>query len=79
MAFVHKIRRGEIPRSRHAGSMALDIARGAPTEIDELTGWIVAQADRLGIAVPACRAVTALAKGLEYAARERHSSQETAP
>ena len=79
MAFVHKIRRGEIPRSRHAGSMALDIARGAPTEIDELTGWIVAQADRLGIAVPACRTVTALAKGLEYAARERHSSQETAP
>jgi 2-dehydropantoate 2-reductase len=79
MAFVHKVRAGEVPRSRHAGSMALDIARGAETEIDELTGWIVAQADRLGLAVPACRTVVRLVKGLEYAARERHSQakQET--
>jgi 2-dehydropantoate 2-reductase len=81
MAFVHKVRAGEIPRSRHAGSMALDIARGAETEIDELTGWIVRQGDRLGIPVPACRTVTRLVKGLEYAARERLSSdkQETHP
>lgn len=81
MAFVHKVRAGEIPRSRHAGSMALDIARGAETEIDELTGWIVRHGDRLGIPVPACRTVTRLVKGLEYAARERHSSdkQETHP
>ncbi|HEY0822411.1 MAG TPA: 2-dehydropantoate 2-reductase [Ramlibacter sp.] len=76
MAFVHKVRAGEVPRSKHAGSMALDIARGAETEIDELTGWIVAQGRRLGIAVPACRAVTQLVKGLEYAARERHSSKQ---
>jgi 2-dehydropantoate 2-reductase len=79
MAYVHKVREGKVPRSRHAGSMALDIARGAPTEIDELTGWVVAQADRLGIPAPACRSVTALVKGLEYAARARHQSQETAP
>jgi 2-dehydropantoate 2-reductase len=71
MAFVHKVRAGEVPRSKHAGSMALDIARGAETEIDELTGWIVVQADRLGVPVPACRTVTRLVKGLEYAARER--------
>jgi 2-dehydropantoate 2-reductase len=79
MAFVHKVRAGEVPRSRHAGSMALDIARGAETEIDELTGWIVAQADRLGLDAPACRTVVRLVKGLEYAARERHSQakQET--
>ena len=38
MEFVDKVRAGEIPLSKHAGSMALDIARGAPTEIDELTG-----------------------------------------
>jgi 2-dehydropantoate 2-reductase len=81
MAFVHKVRAGEVPRSRHAGSMALDIARGAETEIDELTGWIVAQADRLGLPVPACRTVVRLVKGLEYAARERaaQAKQETAP
>lgn len=78
LAFVHRVRAGELPRSRHAGSMALDIARGAETEIDELTGWIVAQADRLGIEVPACRTVTALLKGLEYAARTR-PPQETPP
>ena len=76
MAFVHKVRSGEIPRSSHAGSMALDIARGADTEIDELTGWIVAQGQRLGIPVPACRTVTQLVKGLEYAARERHSREQ---
>jgi len=48
--------------------MALDIARGAPTEIDELTGYVVAQAERLGIAVPACKTVYRLVKGLELAA-----------
>ncbi|GAB3665502.1 ketopantoate reductase family protein [Ramlibacter alkalitolerans] len=73
MAFVHKVRSGAVPLPRHAGSMALDIARGEETEIDALTGWIVVQAERLGIPVPACRTVTALVKGLEYAARERHS------
>lgn len=71
MAFVHQVRAGAVPRSKHAGSMALDIARGAETEIDELTGWIVRRADELGIPVPACRTVTRLVKGLEYAARER--------
>lgn len=76
MEFVHKVRAGAVPRSRHAGSMALDIARGAETEIDELTGWIVRQGEQLGIPVPACRTVTRLVKGLEYAARERHSSDK---
>ena len=49
MDFVAKIRSGEIPMSKHAGSMALDIARGGPTEIDELTGFIVAEGERLGV------------------------------
>jgi len=69
MALVHKVRSGAVPLPRHAGSMALDIARGTPTEIDALTGWVVAQAARLGIPVPACRTVTALVRGLEFAAR----------
>ena len=34
MDFVARIRSGEIPLSQHAGSMALDIARAAQTEID---------------------------------------------
>jgi 2-dehydropantoate 2-reductase len=71
MEFVEKIRSGEIPMSKHAGSMALDIARGQPTEIDELTGFIVAEGERLKIPVPNCKAVYRLVKGLELAARQR--------
>lgn len=71
MEFVAKIRSGEVPLSKHAGSMALDIARGAPTEIDELTGFIVREGDRLGILVPNCRAIYRLVKGLELASQTR--------
>jgi 2-dehydropantoate 2-reductase len=73
MDYVKKVRTGELPISKHAGSMALDIARGAPTEIDELTGYVVTQAERLGIAVPACKTVYRLVKGLELAAAHRNN------
>jgi len=69
MEFVAKIRSGELPMSKHAGSMALDIARGAPTEIDELTGFIVREGERLGLPVPNCKTVYRLVKGLELAAQ----------
>jgi 2-dehydropantoate 2-reductase len=75
MEFVVKIRSGEIPMSAHAGSMALDIARGVPTEIDELTGFIVREGERLGIPVSNCKAVTRLIKGLELASRRRAAKQ----
>ena len=71
MEFVEKVRSGEIPISKHAGSMALDIARGAPTEIDELTGFIVREGERLKVPVPNCTAVYRLVKGLELAAQRR--------
>ncbi|MGB8576095.1 MAG: ketopantoate reductase family protein [Pseudolabrys sp.] len=71
MEFVDKTRAGEIPLSRHAGSMALDIGRGAPTEIDELTGFIVHEGERLKVPVPNCKAVYRLVKGLEAAAQRR--------
>jgi 2-dehydropantoate 2-reductase len=71
MEFVAKIRSGAVPLSKHAGSMALDIARGAPTEIDELTGFIVREGGRLGVPVPNCRAVYRLVKGLELASQAR--------
>ena len=71
MEFVEKVRSGEIPLSKHAGSMALDIARGAPTEIDELTGFIVREGERLGVPVANCQAVYRLVKGLELAAQRR--------
>jgi 2-dehydropantoate 2-reductase len=71
MDFVDKVRTGQIPMSRHAGSMALDIARGAPTEIDELTGFIVREGKRLNVPVPNCTAVYRLVKGLELASQRR--------
>jgi len=71
MEYVDKVRAGRIPLSKHAGSMALDIARGVPTEIDELTGFIVREAQRLKIPVPTCKAVYRLVKGLELAAQRR--------
>src|SRR4029079_3840568 len=71
MEFVEKVRSGEIPLSKHAGSMALDIERGAPTEIDELTGFIVREGERLKVPVPNCIAVYRLVKGLELAAQRR--------
>ena len=71
MEFVEKVRAGEIPLSQHAGSMALDIARGIPTEIDELTGFVVREGERLKVPVPNCKAVYRLTKGLELAAQRR--------
>jgi 2-dehydropantoate 2-reductase len=71
MDFVAQVRSGAIPMSKHAGSMALDIARGGPTEIDELTGFIVAAGERLKVPVTACKTVYRLVKGLELAARGR--------
>jgi 2-dehydropantoate 2-reductase len=71
MDFVDRVRSGQVPMSRHAGSMALDIARGAPTEIDELTGFVVREGGRLSVPVPNCTAVYRLVKGLELAAQRR--------
>lgn len=69
--YVKRVRAGQAPLSSHPGSMAQDIARGAPTEIDELTGYIVAQGERLGIPTPTCTTVYRLVKGLEIAARHK--------
>ena len=71
MEFVAKLRSGELPMSQHAGSMALDIAHGQPTEIDELTGFIVHEGERLNVPVPNCKAVYRLVKGLELAGAAR--------
>jgi 2-dehydropantoate 2-reductase len=75
LGYVKQVRTGVVPMSAHAGSMALDIVRGAPTEIDELTGYIVAEGERLEISVPACKTVYRLVKGLELAAAARSNPQ----
>ena len=71
MEFVDKVRAGTVPISRHAGSMALDLERGVPTEIDELTGFVVREGERLNVPVPICKTVLRLIKGLEVAALRR--------
>ena len=43
-------------------STAQDIARGKPTEIDALNGYVVARAQALGIDVPVNRTLHALVK-----------------
>ena len=46
-------------------STCQDLRRGKPSEIDHLNGYVVRQAERLGIAVPINRALHALVKALE--------------
>jgi 2-dehydropantoate 2-reductase len=46
-------------------STAQDLARGKPTEIDHLNGFVVRRGEALGVATPANRALHALVKLLE--------------
>jgi 2-dehydropantoate 2-reductase len=50
-------------------STAQDLARGKPTEIDHLNGFVVGRGAALGVATPANRALHALVKLLESKAR----------
>jgi 2-dehydropantoate 2-reductase len=72
---VRKTRAGELPLSRHAGSMARDIAHGRETELEALTGTLVRKARSLGMEIPITDTVYRIAKGIEYAARVRVQSQ----
>jgi 2-dehydropantoate 2-reductase len=62
---VTEVRAGTRPMPRHPGSMAQDIARGAPTEIEALTGHLVRKAQGFGIACPHLDTLYRLVKGLE--------------
>ncbi|WP_349238560.1 ketopantoate reductase C-terminal domain-containing protein [Bosea sp. F3-2] len=46
-------------------STARDLARGKPTEIDHLNGYIVRAGERLGVATPANRLLTVVVKLME--------------
>jgi len=71
MYLVKKFRSGEIPLSKHGGSMAQDIEAGRETELEAMTGYVVRKAKELGVPAPVSESVYRLAKGVEYAARER--------
>ena len=51
--------------SNATSSMAQDLARGNPTEIDSLNGYVVRRAKELGIATPVNRTLHALVKLVE--------------
>jgi 2-dehydropantoate 2-reductase len=53
----------------HRVSMTQHLARGRPTEIDALNGYVARESARLGLATPRSAALTALVKGIERAAR----------
>ena len=71
MYLVKKFRSGEIPLSKHAGSMAQDIEAGRETELEAMTGYIVRKAKELGVPVPVTESVYRMAKGVEYAAKAK--------
>jgi 2-dehydropantoate 2-reductase len=74
MQLVKKTRAGEVPLSKHAGSMAQDIAAGRETELEALTGYIVKKAKQLNVAVPVAETVYRLTKGVEYANNVRREA-----
>jgi len=69
MYLVKKIRSGQAPLSKHAGSMAQDIEAGRETELEAMTGYVVRKAKELGVPVPVTESVYRMAKGVEYAAK----------
>lgn len=54
-------------RAPHRGSLSHDFDAGRPTEIDFLTGALVAAGKRLGVPMPTCETVYQLFKGREAA------------
>ena len=56
-------------------STAQDLARGKPTEIDHLNGFVVRRGEALGIPTPANRALHALGKLIET--KQRASVQRS--
>jgi len=75
MYLVKKIRSGEAPLTRHAGSMAQDIEAGRETELEAMTGYVVRKAKELGVTVPVTESVYRMAKGVEYAARAKREGR----
>jgi len=73
MYLVKKIRSGQAPLTKHAGSMAQDIEAGRETELEAMTGYVVRKAKQLGVPVPVTASVYRMAKGVEYAARAKRA------
>ena len=62
LARVYKLAEG---MPTQYSSTAQDLARGKPTEIEHLNGFVVRRGAALGVPTPANRALTALVRLLE--------------
>lgn len=62
--FAYVKRAAELTGSNKS-SMLTDVQRHRPTEIESLTGCVVAEAQRLGVPVPTCRTVLLLLRALQ--------------
>jgi 2-dehydropantoate 2-reductase len=60
---VHATQRG----SAHRPSMLEDVESGRPTEVESINGWLVREAERLGIDAPLHQALYALVRAREAA------------
>ena len=60
---VHATQRGRA----HRPSMLEDVEAARPTEVESINGWLVREAERLGIDIPLQRALYALVRGREAA------------
>jgi 2-dehydropantoate 2-reductase len=60
---VHATQRG----SAHRPSMLEDVEAGRPTEVESINGWLVREAERLGIEIALQRALYSLVRGREAA------------
>jgi len=67
-AMVEAALRLGVEMSGARSSTAQDIARGGPTEIDSLNGYVVRRGAALGIATPVSDTLYALVKLLEESA-----------
>ena len=63
----------------HKTSMLQDLEAGRPMEIEAVVGAVVELGDRLGVPMPATRAVYACAKMLDERARRAPNEQHEQP
>jgi 2-dehydropantoate 2-reductase len=75
MYLVRKIRAGEVPLTKHAGSMAQDVEAGRETELEAMTGYVVRKAKEFGVPAPVTESVYRMAKGVEYAAKAKREGR----
>lgn len=66
LRLIEDVRAGRAPMPRHMGSMAQDLARGTPSEIEALTGYLIAKARQHGVPAPHHETLYRLVKGLEF-------------